>query len=164
MRRGPVINCRLFIPDRTNVNELKNGRIVVTMSMTDIVCTICLEPTKVKKHVSFLRPKHSNDVILKCQHVYHRACIKKWLVTGANGMNCPCCRDHIKMKESCTYMYLIFLYPFKKLVHNCMHEYDLADKYIYYDNAAIILFIIYIYINIRHHCFLFVKAKNTIFI
>lgn len=132
--------------------------------MTNIVCTICLELTAFKKHVQFFRPKHSNDVILKCQHIFHRKCIKKWMVTGTNGMHCPCCRDPIKMKESCTYMYFILLHPFKHLVHNYMQEYDIADKYIYYDNAAIILFIIYIYINIMHYCFLFVKPKNNVFI
>ena len=132
--------------------------------MTYMMCTICLEPTDVKKHVNFFRPKNTNDAILKCQHVFHRNCIKKWLVTGENGMHCPCCREDIKFKESNTYMYLILLYPLKQLVYSSIVKHEIIDKYIYFDNAIIVLFIIYIYINIMHPCFLFVYPKNSIII
>lgn len=110
-------------------------------------CAICLEATSITKEKNFFRNRGSNDAILKCQHVFHRKCIKKWISDGDNGTTCPCCRQPIKLKESYEYYSFILLYPLKKAIKTI--EFFL-DKYIYYDNASIILFIKYILINVLH--------------
>ena len=45
------------------------------------ICSICLENLKDKK-----------CVILNCEHIYHKVCIKMWL---KNNDNCPNCRINI---------------------------------------------------------------------
>ena len=45
------------------------------------ICSICLENLKDKK-----------CVILSCEHIYHKVCIKMWL---KNNDNCPNCRINI---------------------------------------------------------------------
>ena len=45
------------------------------------ICSICLENLKMDK-----------CVILSCEHIYHKVCIKKWL---KNNDSCPNCRINI---------------------------------------------------------------------
>ena len=115
-----------------------------------IDCAICLEATSFRKETNFFKPRYSNDVLLKCKHVYHKKCIKKWIIHG-NDLTCPCCRQSIKLKESYKYLSFILLYPLRKVIKYTLSE-MIEDKYIYYDNASIILFIKYIIINVLHFC------------
>lgn len=131
-----------------------------------IDCCICLEPTNIHKHTNFYRPKGSNDALLKCKHAFHKKCIKTWIVSGNNGTTCPCCRQAIKLKESYTYLCFVMLYPLKRAFQNIYSYSDVCqDKYIYFDNPSIILFLKNIMINCIHYCvyairFLTVKYLN----
>lgn len=48
------------------------------------LCSICLEPLE-KSPVSFITTR-----TLNCRHVFHKACINKWIDTNAS---CPLCRS-----------------------------------------------------------------------
>ena len=47
----------------------------------DMICSICLENLK-----------DNNCVILNCEHIYHKICIKEWL---KKNNSCPNCRINI---------------------------------------------------------------------
>ena len=47
----------------------------------DMICSICLENLK-----------DDNSVILNCEHIYHKICIKEWL---KKNNSCPNCRINI---------------------------------------------------------------------
>lgn len=49
------------------------------------MCTICLCPFEVGNSIVW----SSNEL---CDHVYHEACIEKWLMKQREGPLCPCCR------------------------------------------------------------------------
>lgn len=60
-----------------NVNSIHNA----LCESSDAECSICLENL------------NSKYTILKCNHVFHTQCIKKWL---KNHMECPMCRKYLK--------------------------------------------------------------------
>ncbi|VFQ95350.1 unnamed protein product [Cuscuta campestris] len=49
-----------------------------------VECAVCLCPVERGEEVRELR----------CEHVFHRACLDRWLGTGR--MTCPLCRNHVK--------------------------------------------------------------------
>ena len=55
----------------------------------DRECTICLETCK-------LNLTNPNCVLLKCNHVFHLDCLKKWIMSGQeNYIKCPLCRTNL---------------------------------------------------------------------
>jgi hypothetical protein len=58
-------------------------------NMEDPICSICQEDINSKQHCS----------ILKCEHVYHKNCIKTWLTKTCEKPTCPCCRIDVRYVE-----------------------------------------------------------------
>ena len=64
---------------RLGANEKPPTRLVSGM------CTICLCTFEVGSDVVW----SSNEL---CEHVFHAACVEKWLMRQREGPLCPCCR------------------------------------------------------------------------
>ena len=58
-------------------------------NMEDPICSICQEDINSRQHCS----------ILKCEHVYHKNCIKTWLTETCEKPTCPCCRIDVRYVE-----------------------------------------------------------------
>ena len=58
-------------------------------NMDVAVCSICQEDINSRQHCS----------ILKCEHIYHKKCIKEWLVDRCEQPTCPCCRKDVRSFE-----------------------------------------------------------------
>jgi hypothetical protein len=108
-------------------------------------CIICLDKTKYNS--CGVKPKGCNDVKLKCKHIFHRNCIKKWFVVNDT---CPVCRTNMKFYEGSYYKFLMHIFCLRKIIfsinnilYNC--------SFIYHDNASIILFINFIKQNLLHY-------------
>ena len=143
-----------------------------------ISCAICLEETTyVKCEKRIVKPKYSNPktVQLKCGHVFHQKCIKKWYASKPPwesetkiGNDCPCCRQSIRFRGvSFMYNIAIMEYAYTPIEMESgsgadfdqWHEkteiwYD-EIRYIYFDNACICLFINDIKILMIHFCFFY---------
>ena len=52
----------------------------------DVTCSICLEDIRFKQHCK----------ILKCNHVFHKKCISRWLMNECEKPTCPCCRADVR--------------------------------------------------------------------
>lgn len=95
-----------------------------------VECCICLEPTSFKytgnRHI---KPRTSNDVILKCNHIYHRTCIKKWFVEQDA---CPYCRSSLEFREGSYYKMLI-LFAFYRVKCEHVDYWMYIVKYIFHD-------------------------------
>ena len=61
-------------------------------NMEEPICSICQEDINSRQHCS----------ILKCEHVYHKNCIKTWLTKTCEKPTCPCCRIDVRyvLKQS----------------------------------------------------------------
>ena len=94
-------------------------------------CPICLEPTGFN---DILRcPKQCNDVLLKCGHVFHRTCIKKWIIKQDT---CPCCREKTRFNEGGYFKLFILLFELYRISKDnviCFPDGDEDSLYIYYD-------------------------------
>jgi hypothetical protein len=113
-----------------------------------ITCSICLENTKTYQigRNRIIAPRGCCDKILKCKHVFHNACIKKWYEIGVNGRQCPTCRNDIHF-----YNHGIYYYDLLRVTNNILsaiikviNEYSVQnqiDTFIYFDNASIILYV-----------------------
>ena len=55
-------------------------------NMEDPVCSVCQEDINSRQNCS----------ILKCEHVYHKNCIKTWLTKTCEKPTCPCCRIDVR--------------------------------------------------------------------
>lgn len=55
-------------------------------SMEEPVCPICQEDINSRQHCA----------ILTCGHIYHKKCIKEWLVDTCEQPTCPCCREDVR--------------------------------------------------------------------
>lgn len=108
-------------------------------------CSICLEQTQFGKCGA--KPKGSNDVRLKCKHVFHRNCIKKWFIENDT---CPICRDCMRFKEGGYFKFLMHLFCLRKIIVIINHNLFYEDNFIYHDNAMLVLFINYIKQNLLH--------------
>jgi len=58
-------------------------------NMEDPICSVCQEDINSRQHCS----------ILKCEHVYHKNCIKTWLTETCDKPTCPCCRIDVRYVE-----------------------------------------------------------------
>ena len=58
-------------------------------NMEDAICSICQEDINSRQHCS----------ILKCEHIYHKNCIKTWLTKTCEKPTCPCCRIDVRYVE-----------------------------------------------------------------
>lgn len=113
-------------------------------------CTICMENTEfTDKRV---KPRYCNDVCLKCNHVFHRICIKQWFVRNDS---CPICRKEIKFKEGSYFKFYMLLYEIFSNYSFCNIE-DTFGNYIYYDLFNHYLIIKDFKHNLLHFC-------NTVF-
>jgi hypothetical protein len=127
-------------------------------------CSICMDPTDIiQGHKHKYAPKGSCGVVLRCSHVFHRKCIKKWYSRTYEGNTCPCCRGKVRFQESSLYNRLIidFEYLLPLFCPNTVPEslQDLHDGFLYYDNAALQLFVCQVLINRTHFCFYLLKKK-----
>ena len=140
---------------------------------THFDCVICLDAiecfkTPTERIVFPKRPKYEQNVFISsCKHVYHHDCIKKWLNKGNN--QCPQCRHNITTRNT-----------FKRVDNEDMEYESVQDedtesvqddmdfeqfienyfeflkyksiisKYIFHDNAALLLFICNILQNTLH--------------
>lgn len=128
------------------------------MNSNRLICNICLEPTSIVQHTKRkVKPRDSNDTILKCTHIFHRACIKKWYVSSpiTFGNSCPCCRTNIRFKEGNYYNKLLLYY----VIRQHYNEYNFDDfeyaniiRYVYHDNAILILFVNDVWLLLTHFC------------
>ena len=50
------------------------------------ICSICQEDINSRQHCS----------ILNCKHIFHKKCIKEWLVNTCEQPTCPCCRENVR--------------------------------------------------------------------
>ena len=55
-------------------------------NIKEAVCSICQEDINSRQNCS----------ILKCEHIYHKMCIKTWLTKTCDKPTCPCCRMDIR--------------------------------------------------------------------
>jgi len=58
-------------------------------SMDEPVCPICQEDINSRQHCA----------ILTCGHIYHKKCIKEWLVDTCEQPTCPCCRKDVRASK-----------------------------------------------------------------
>ena len=133
--------------------------------MTTVVCSICLENTKFKYvNKRFVAPQNNECKILKCKHVFHSRCIKKWY---AYGNQCPCCREPMKFhKHGSYYQTLLDDSQIRSLCTLIKVDVEKTDynelcKYIYYDNAMILLYTECFKILLFHFCTWYIK-QNTL--
>ena len=139
---------------------------------TNFDCVICLESIECFKTpteciVYPKKPKHEQNVFISaCKHVYHQDCIRKWLKKGSN--QCPQCRHQIITRN--TFKYVDNNDTDSESIHNdfeSIHDdtdfvFELIEflkyetianyvsKYIFHDNATILLFICNILQNTLH--------------
>jgi len=78
-------------------------------------CVICLEAYVVGEEVSW------SKILLECNHAYHPACIKEWLMRNSG---CPCCRSS-------------FIHPNDLKVHFCFGAKSAKAKWIERKNQII---------------------------
>ena len=145
-----------------------------------ISCAICLEDTTyVNLQKRVVKPKwlghsHTKAARLKCGHIFHQTCIKKWYASKSPwesedrfGNDCPCCRQSIRFRGvSFNYNMAIIEFAYSEEISSFESEYELADyyadiRYIYYDNPGICLFINNIKVCMIHFCFFFFFVKLT---
>ena len=50
-------------------------------------CVICMEEIRVRQH----------STSLQCKHIFHKNCIKKWLMNDCQIPTCPCCRADVRV-------------------------------------------------------------------
>ena len=90
-------------------------------------CIICMEKTQFTEQR--IKPRYCNDVCLKCNHVFHRKCIKQWFVRNDS---CPMCREEIKFREGGYFkMFILLCQVFSEYSFSVID--DITVKYIYYD-------------------------------
>lgn len=125
--------------------------------MNCLDCSICMDPTDISQGPkNTYAPRGSSGVILGCSHVFHRGCIKKWYKSVYEGNTCPCCRGKVRFRESSLYNRLIIEFEYVRKLLPLFYE-DLHDGYLYYDNAALLLFVCQVLINRIHFCFSYLR-------
>lgn len=105
-----------------------------------ILCSICLEPTQTVYNCKRqpIKPRTSDDCVLKCKHAYHRTCIHKWIHQNEcerplERSTCPCCRQPIANRHRVVWI--------RYLTRRYETEFEWLDKYIYYEYTHMILFV-----------------------
>jgi hypothetical protein len=67
-------------------------------------CSICIEDIScmLGKNTRVILPNKTNCFILKCNHIFHKACIKRWFYENGITTTCPMCRSnfHLKCKKN----------------------------------------------------------------
>ena len=120
-------------------------------------CSICMDPTDiVQGYKHKYAPKGSCGIVLRCSHVFHRKCIKKWYSRTYEGNTCPCRRGKVRFQESSLYNRLIIDFEYISDFLPIFTE-DIHDGFLYYDNAALLLFVCQVLINMMHFCFYLLK-------
>ena len=118
-------------------------------------CAICLEDTTyVKLYKRVVKPNGGVDCCkLKCGHVFHRKCIKKWYAV-CHDSGCPCCRQRVQFRGvSFLYNVVILEYAYYEK-ESLYYEWEYDDiRYIYHDNPGTILFVNDIISCRIHFCF-----------
>lgn len=94
-------------------------------------CAICIEPLfpentsilRLKNKVLVKRGERLPITKLKCGHVFHNKCIKKWFknIEIESSTKCPMCRDNIRFKPDSKDLMM------NKIRHNNRH-YKYSDK------------------------------------
>ena len=112
-------------------------------------CPICLDPTSTfsSRNGVPVKPRTSDDKVLKCKHVFHRQCISTWIQKQhpSERATCPCCRAPIPSRVRVLWLRLL-------LDKFCEYIYFDTDKYIYYDYTHLILFVNDVKHDHVHHC------------
>lgn len=78
--------------DRTNYQRMFDIITGFSMVFINQTCPICLD--------AFARGMHV--VILKCNHVYHEACLVRWLLQeteGRSNSSCPLCKEKLTVQN-----------------------------------------------------------------
>ena len=127
--------------------------------ITPLTCNICLENTNVfcTDNKRLIAPRGCCDKILRCNHVFHNACIKKWYEMGVNGQTCPTCRKQINFRNHGLYYFDLLKITNEVLIAilKVINEYKSfhhIDTFIYFDNAISCLYIWDKQINCFHVC------------
>ena len=85
--------CRCSNTQEYNMNDNMNDNETSLLSLNSIDYNICVDSNQ-KKCSICLEDYQQNDKIsiLKCDHIFHNECIKKWL---NNNGTCPFCREYL---------------------------------------------------------------------
>jgi hypothetical protein len=111
-------------------------------------CCICLEHTNTfTSRIGVpVKPRTSDDKVLKCKHVFHRRCISTWIQKQhpSERATCPCCRAPIPSRLRV--LWVRFIEQLCEFIQGSL------DKYIYYDYTYLILFVNDVKQDRVHHC------------
>lgn len=98
-----------------NLKALKsNGAPTWRMKHEAEQCVICLQDMKVVnlRRTKSVGPKQSGCKRLKCKHIFHTACIKRWATRSAE---CPCCRATLLFwRHGRYYQHLMMAYELQR--------------------------------------------------
>lgn len=121
-------------------------------------CPICFETIQaIQKGRYVCTPKGSDVVVLRCTHVFHKKCIKRWYTRDIQGNTCPCCRADVHVCNiSGLWLHLGMMFEYVRY-GDCYCD-ELTDGYIYYDNAHIMLFVRNVSQSFIHYCAHFLKC------
>jgi hypothetical protein len=105
-----IYPCIIFWKKRKNIhitrihNKLNNKPIRmtddITIELKENICSICLETIISNDSETEI---HSNVVLLKCNHTFHKTCITTWLNIKQSFdkkiNDCPLCRNKVKIDK-----------------------------------------------------------------
>lgn len=78
-------------------------------------CSICLEDIRSKTNVDgfTILPKNAKYSVLKCNHIFHTKCLKKWFYKKGVSASCPVCRGHMFIPKATSLYVCMILYKLK---------------------------------------------------
>ena len=79
-------------------NEKKYDKVFTKCESTSEICSICLEKCGFEYKYIFCIPvfeenREINVKLVKCQHIFHEKCIRKFIDFQPSNIKCPLCRQ-----------------------------------------------------------------------